>query len=173
MILPGFKGETSLYKTTNVYRLTAIWGKGSEIQLGPAQLLRPPDGGGGPKGCTTNPVPVSVCATGCQQTCSTGAGDVTQTCVSANQCATVSCGPCLLPTDAIRQKVLAGLPVDPSTDLVFEQNCQQGTHSFTRSCEKCSDETRISLPWPASDKCISVCTTGFDPASFKISSRDC
>jgi hypothetical protein len=169
MNMPGFMGEVSLYKTSRVYKLAAKWSGGSEIHLGPAQFLGPP--GSGPKGCVTNSVDVSECPTGCKRTCNIG-GEITETCVSANNCHSVSCGPCLLPTGAIREKIIAGLPIDPATDLVFQQSCQQGTNSFTQGCEICSDETRISLPI-VSDKCIRVCMSGFDPSSIRVVVRDC
>ena len=173
MNMPGFMGEASLYKTSRVYKLAAKWSGGSEIHLGPAQFLRPPgDGGiGGNKGCVINVVDVSECATGCKKTCNIG-GELVESCVSANNCHPVSCGSCLLPSDGIRQKIIAGLPIDPATDLIFQQTCQQGTNSFTQSCEICSDETRISLPI-VSDKCIRVCMSGFDPGSIRVVVRDC
>lgn len=35
MTLPGFTGETSLYKTTGYYKLTTMWSKGSETRFLP------------------------------------------------------------------------------------------------------------------------------------------
>jgi hypothetical protein len=179
MTLPRFTGEASLYRTAICYRLAATWDGGSKTDWGPAQFLRLPDGGGvgpiggngGPKGCQTRSVDTDTCASGCQKTCNFG-GEITETCVSTSQCTPVSCGPCLLPTDGIRQKILANLPIDPATDLVFKQSCQQGSNSFTQDCEICSQETRIGLPI-VSDKCIKVCMRGFDPSSISVEVRDC
>jgi hypothetical protein len=174
MTLPRFLGEASLYKTAAHYRLAAIWNDASESQWVPAQLFQPGGGGigGGPKGCTNNAVDVSICPTGCQRVCNTGT-EITETCVSSANCpGSLSCGQCLLPTGAIRAKILAGLPIDPSTDLLFSQTCQQGSNTFTRPCEICSEETRISLPI-VSDKCIRVCMSGFDPSSIRVVVRDC
>jgi len=173
MTLPGFRGEASLYKTSVHYGLAAKWNEGSETRWTPAQFLLPAvDGIGGPKGCTTTPVNVSICSSGCQKLCNTGT-EIVETCVSSNQCVpALSCGPCLLPTDGIRAKILANLPIDPSTDLIFEQSCQQGSNTFSRRCEICSPETRIGLPI-VSDKCIRVCMRGFDPSSINVEVRDC
>jgi hypothetical protein len=176
MRLPKFTGEASLYKTISCYRLATIWDGGSKSHWGPAQSLRLPDGSqgsfiAGPKGCTTGPVDPSICASRCQKVCNTGT-EIIETCVSASNCTQISCGPCLLPTDGIRQKILANLPIDPATDLIFKQNCQQGSNTFTQACEICSGETRISLPI-GSDKCIKVCMRGFDPSSIRVDVRDC
>jgi hypothetical protein len=172
MTLPRFTGEASLYRTAACYRLAATWDEGAKTRWGPAQFLRLPDGGNlGPKGCTTGPVDTDICASGCQRVCNIG-GEIVETCVSATNCTPISCGPCLLPTGAIRQKILANLPIDPATDLIFEQNCQQGLISSTQGCEICSQETRIGLPI-VSDKCIKVCMRGFDPSSIRVEVRDC
>jgi hypothetical protein len=172
MTLPKFLGEASLYKTAAHYRLAAIWNEGSESQWVPAQFFGPGVGElGGPKGCTNNPVDVNICPTGCQRVCDTGA-EITETCVSSANCSSISCGQCLLPTAALRAKILANLPIDPSTDLLFSQTCQQGSNTFTKPCEICSAETRISLPI-VSDKCIKVCMRGFDPSSIRVVVRDC
>ena len=170
MTVPGFLGEASLYKTAAHYRLAAIWTEGSDSQWVPAQFFQP--GLGGPKGCTNNSVDVSICPTGCQRVCNTGT-EITETCVSSANCpGSISCGQCLLPTDGIRAKILANLPIDPSTDLLFSQTCVQGSNTFTRPCEICSAETKISLPI-VSDKCIKVCMSGFDPSSIRVAVRDC
>lgn len=174
MTLPRFLGEASLYRTARQYRPGAIWNSGSESQwVLPAQFIGPGGGGlGGPKGCTNHAVDTSICATGCQKTCNTGT-EIIETCVSASNCAgPVTCEQCLLPTDGIRAKILANLPIDPATDLRFSQTCHQGSNTFPRSCEICSSETRISLPI-VSDKCISVCMSGFDPSSIRVVARDC
>jgi hypothetical protein len=172
MTLPRFTGEASLYRTARYYRLAVTQGEGSETRLTPAQLFRLPNGGNsGPKGCTTGPVDTSICASGCQKVCNIG-GEIVETCLSASHCTPVSCGPCLLPTDGIRQKILANLPIDPATDLIFKQACQQGSNSFSQDCEICSQETRIGLPI-VSDKCIKVCMRGFDPSSIRVDVRDC
>jgi hypothetical protein len=173
MTLPRFLGEASLYKTAAHYRLAAIWNEGSESQWVPAQFFRSGVGEiGGPKGCTDHSVDVSICPSRCQRICDTGA-EITEFCVSSANCAgSISCGQCLLPTAALRAKILASLPIDPSTDLLFSQTCQQGSNTFTRPCEICSAETRISLPI-VSDKCIRVCMSGFDPSSVRVVVRDC
>jgi hypothetical protein len=173
MTVPGFMGEASLYKTAAQYRLAAIWNEGSDSQWVPAQFFQPGGGGlGGPKGCTYHSVDASICSTGCQQICNTGA-EITEACVSSANCPVpIRCGQCLLPTDGIRAKILANLPIDPSTDLLFSQTCTQGSNTFPRSCEICSAETRISLPI-VSDKCIKVCMSGFDPSSIRVDVRDC
>ena len=177
MTLPRFLGEASLYRTAAHYRLASTWNDGSESQsVMPAQFFGPGVGGigglGGPKGCRTNSVDVSICATGCQKVCNTGT-EITETCVSAANCASPpSCDQCLLPTNAIRSKILANQPIDPATDLRFSQTCHQGSSTFTRPCEICSAETKISLPI-VSDKCISVCMSGFDPSSIRVVARDC
>jgi hypothetical protein len=167
MTLPAFSAEASLYKVATAYRLATGWGKGSEMHLSPAQLVHPP-------ACFFDQVDTSICKTGCQQTCVSG-GNETFKCVSSDKCGlpSLQCGDCLLPTDGIRQKVLAGQPIDPATDLVFQQTCTQGSQTFTRNCVKCSSETKISIPWPGSDKCVSVCLGGFDPSLINIVTRDC
>jgi hypothetical protein len=171
MTMPGFSGEASLYKMAIGYRLATMWGKGVQTHLGPAQFLRPPGDG---LGCTIGPVDVSICRTGCARTCVTPDEDIT-TCLPSERCGIppLQCGDCLLPTDNIRQKVLTGQPIDPATDLVFKQTCTQGANTFEQNCTKCGQEFRISLPWPASDKCIQLCMSGFDPSLFNLSARDC
>ena len=173
MSMPGFSGEMALFKTAVCYRVATTWSTVSESHLGPAQFLRPPgDGGiGGSKGCTNQPVDASECATRCKRTCVIN-GEITESCVSASNCFPVSCGPCLLPTDNIRLKLLAGQPIDPATDLIFSQKCTQGANTFTQNCVKCSGETKITGPLGFC-KSISVCMGGFDPGSISILTRDC
>jgi hypothetical protein len=181
MKMPGFTAEATLYRTSQQYHLATRWDGNRGLFMSPAQFMPglPNDGGNGfpvgqEKGCTFSRVPTDECGTGCK--CSKLVnGELVEFCVSAFNCPPppVQCGPCLLPTDRIRQKILTGLPIDPATDLIFEHTCQQGTNPpFTQGCEICSQETRIGLPI-VSDKCIKVCMRGFDPASIRVDVRDC
>jgi hypothetical protein len=78
------------------------------------------------------------------------------------------CGPCQL----IVPVLTPGQPLDPAS-LRFTQQCTQGNNSYTKFCSRCSSETRISLPWPVSDRCVQVCCTGLDPGSCSVSVREC
>lgn len=82
--------------------------------------------------------------------------------------ACTSCGPCqfVLPV------LVPGQPVPPAA-LQFTQQCVTGGNISTRPCSRCSPETRIDLPWPASDRCIQFCCTGLDPTSCSVSVRTC
>ena len=166
MNMPGFTAETSLYKTSGHYRLTTGSAGGADVHVGLAQLALP-----APllKGCGLC-VPDSDSPTGCSKTCISNGEEIQQNCTCPPP--PTVCDPCLLPTSQLRQQILSGQPIDPAT-LRFQQTCHQGANSFTRDCERCSQETRISLPFPLSDRCIQVCTSGFDPASFRVSVREC
>lgn len=163
MIMPKFTAEASLYKTSNRYRFESRLAGRAITRADPAQLPfslpLPGDGGDGRgPGCRPgcNPcAPDPASRTGCSQNC------WTPNCEKTNRpCACpVSCGPCTLSLSTRR----------------YEQTCQQGTNPpFTQSCEACSEETRIHIPFPGiPDKCIKFCTTGLDPSLIRIATRDC
>lgn len=162
MNMPRFTAGVSLYQSSQPYRSVTAWAYriGEYGILAQAQICF---------GCQ----PDSNSRTGCSIECctdETGQNCTTRACPCPPP--PTVCGPCLLPTSQLRQQILSGQPIDPAT-LTFQQTCQQGANSFTLSCERCSRETKISLPWPLSDKCIQVCTSGFDPDSFRVSVRDC
>jgi hypothetical protein len=156
MSMPGFTAGISLYKTTAGYRLASLPSTfGASVV--PAICV---EGTCGP------------CINGTRRCCVGGVW-VSEECGAEPPPPPVTCSPCLLPTDKIRQKILAGQPINPATDLFFQRTCQQGTNPpFTQSCEICSQETKIGLPL-VSDKCIKVCMSGFDPASIRVLVRDC
>jgi hypothetical protein len=164
MTMPGFTGDASLYHSVGRYRLAAT----ANVNPGAIALaqVRPQIS------CVNTPVDTSTCSTGCQRVCNIG-GETTETCVSAGNCFPVSCGPCLLtiPQTVVSQ-LLSGQPIDTS-QVLFTQTCHQGTSTFTQTCTICSAESRISLPFPISDRCIRVCSGGLDPSSYSISSRTC
>ena len=173
MNLPGFTAGISVYRTALRYRGAFEGVSRSALAVDLAQRFMPlgPDSIGPSKcrpadlGCMPDPdTPGSCCnlvrTVECEVNC---AGPCT---------CPATCGDCVLPTDEIRQAVLTQQPINPA-DLLFQQTCQRGSESFTQACEICSQETKISLPWPASDKCIKVCMGGFDPASMTVSARDC
>lgn len=172
MTMPGFVGGASLYQSAGRYRASASPSADVDAIMSAQLLQQLPTGPTGPKGCTVNPVDTSICATGCQRVCIFGT-EVTETCVAASQCSPVTCGPCALtiPQTVVSQ-LLSGQPIDTS-QLVFTQSCHQGPGTFTQPCTKCSPETRISLPFPISDRCIQVCTGGLDPSSISVSVREC
>lgn len=67
--------------------------------------------------------------------------------------------------------VQSGQPLPP---LQFTQRCTRGGRQLPqRNCTRCSRETRIDLPWPASDRCIQFCCSGLDPTSCTVSVREC
>jgi hypothetical protein len=176
MNLPGFTADTSLYRTTVHYQgaYDRVGRSNRAVDLAQQFLPLAPDGIAPktcpPKGLGCGPDPDNPGA--CCHLFRTIECELT--CLSPCICPPPPpvCGPCLLPTDSIRQKILAGLPIDPATDLIFEQTCHQGANSFTQGCEICSQETKIGLPI-VSDKCIKVCMRGFDPASIRVDVRDC
>jgi hypothetical protein len=165
MNMPGLSATASLYKTSGHYRHTVSLAGRANVQLGLAQLALPVLA----KGCGPC-LPDSESPTGCSKACNIGGEPVQENCTCPPP--PTVCGPCLLPTDQLRQQIISGQPIDPAT-VRFQQTCHQGANTFTRNCERCSPETRISLPFPISDRCIQVCTGGFDPASFRVSVREC
>jgi hypothetical protein len=55
----------------------------------------------------------------------------------------------------------------------MRQCTRGGNPSPPQPCSRCSPETRISLPWPISDRCIQFCCTSLDPGSCTVSVRTC
>jgi hypothetical protein len=139
--------------------------------------------GHGDGGCPTT---AAGCAGYCSETLPgfpTGQerGDCIKDCKC--RCFNIDCPPppticdsnCLIDPAGIQQFIndaLSGRPADPSL-LRFTRSCTQGSRQFTVPCSRCSPETRISLPWPVSDRCIQVCCTAFDPSSCSVSVREC
>ena len=138
----------------------------AQISSGQAFLRRLPNGGREPNG---GPIRISCgpCDTNGFQECSERIGNEPPFNTFTRECTRTvrSCGlivPLLIP----------GQPLDTNA-LQFTQETVRGGRRTTSSCSKCSPETRIDLPWPASDRCIRVCCSGLDPTSCSVSVRTC
>jgi hypothetical protein len=82
--------------------------------------------------------------------------------------ACTNCGPCQLDLTG----VVPGQTLDPAA-LRFTRQCVRGGNASRSPCSRCSPETRIGLPWPASDRCIKFCCSALDPGSCSVSARTC
>lgn len=78
------------------------------------------------------------------------------------------CGPCQFVVPVL----VPGQPAPPGA-LLFTQRCVTGGNVTNPTCTRCSPESRIDLPWPASDRCIQICCGGLDPTTCSVNVRTC
>jgi len=161
MNVPGFTAEASLYKTNQRYQLLASWAGVTKEYVGLAQFLSLPDGQPDGQSCLVRVrcLPDPDSPTGCSKIRTEL--DCTETNLGSCQCPPppTTCGPCNR--------------INPTT-LEFTQTCTTGGGStFTRPCTNCSPETRISLPFPVSDRCIRFCCSAALPSSCSVTVRTC
>jgi hypothetical protein len=167
MTLPGFAAEISLAPRRSrgiaPARGTRAFARDAAGAIVPAQLRngREPEPNGLPEERTT----CRPCGSDGWQQCTTYLFDRP---IDTFRRACTSCGPC----QVIVPVLVPGQPLDPAA-LRFTQQCTTGGNTSMQPCSRCSTETRIDLPWPASDRCLRICCTSLDPTACSVSVRTC